>query len=526
MSKKRAFGALSFLLICGAMSSATYASCLAGGFALETGELLEVVPHPTEADTLFVLQSTVALDGLALLKSCDNGATWSATALTSDFYIVTSLAIDPTNSNIAYAMTNRGALVSSDGGTNWSESDLPFGDLIFGSDGTLYSFDEATINKRSPGQAWATTTPVPSGFEELRPHPTDASILHVGQFYSVDGGASWQQVLSQRIDDIRYSLSDPMKMIATSTPALLSNDGGVNWSELPLEEFEVFNTVVADGKFVAFDAEDSETIWVATEFCGLWRSDTGGARWRLPMDGLTGDPASCWLGDDRPDIKRFESSPVDANRFYAITSDGLFVTIDDGESWTSANGGAGNPEPPPPNPYSGDADLALDLFGLPGTFTPPVTLQFSGRITHNGPDIAREVTFSIPATSITTSHGSCDGGSCDFGDVAAGTVIQLTLQREILGGGIGAQCNGDVFQISGRVTATTNDPNPSNNSDTVSTTRQNSGSLISRCDGEGLLQQEGGGGSTDWHFVLVLLFFAFLRSAFYELRTTIRVIRL
>jgi hypothetical protein len=119
--------------------------------------------------------------------------------------------------------------------------------------------------------------------------------------------------------------------------------------------------------------------------------------------------------------------------------------------------------------------------------------------------MAREVTFSVPADSVTSSHGVCDGGSCDFGDVAPGTVIQLKMQREVLGGGISARCTGDVFELSGRVTATTKDPVPGNNADTVSSTRRNGPSIISGCEGEGLLQPEGGGGSFGFPLLLVLL---------------------
>ena len=497
--------ALALLVIGSGVSVTGHTACLTGGYTLDVETLYDVVPHPTEVETLFSIQHTDAQDGLALLKSCDGGNTWSATALTRDFYTVTALAIDPTSGETAYAMTNRGTMLSRDGGINWSETDVPNGQLVFGSDGTLYSYDLRTIQKRAPGQPWTTLTPVPGEFEVLRPHPTDSTRLHVGQYYTVDDGASWQQVFPGRVADVRYSPSDPMRMIATATPALLSTDGGVNWSELPLEEFEVFRTAIPDGTAVAFDALDSDTIWVATRSCGLWRSSNGGARWQLPMAGLTGTPASCWLGDNRPEVQRFKPSPVDPDRFLAITSDGLFITTDDGDTWVRSNGQAGNPEPPPPNPFSGDADLELDLFGLPGTFTPPATLQFSGTITHNGPNTAREVTFSIPADAVTSSHGACDGGSCDFGDVAPGTVIRLQLQREVLGGGISAQCTGDVFELSGRVSATTNDPVPDNNVDTVSSTRQNGGSLISGCEGEGLLQPEGGGGSFGHLLLLVLL---------------------
>jgi hypothetical protein len=499
------FRALILLVIGAGVSAPGHAACLASGYTLDSETLYDVVTHPTEVDTLYAIQNPNAQNGIALLKSCDGGVTWSATALTRDFYSVSSLAIDPVNGETAYAITNRGPMVSHDGGITWSETDLPNGRLVFGSDGTLYSYDLTNIQKRPPGQPWTPLTPVPTNFDVLRPHPTDSTRIHVGQYYSVDGGASWQQVFPERVADVRYSPSDPMRMIATATPAVLSTDGGVNWSELPLEEFEVFQTANASGTAVAFDALDSDTIWIATDGCGLWRSSTGGARWQLPMAGLAGAPESCWMGDNRPEIKRLNPSPVDPDRFLAITSDGLFVTTDDGDTWVGANGQAGNPEPPPPNPFSGDADLELDLFGLPGKFAPPVTLQFSGTITHNGPDMAREVTFSVPADSVTSSHGVCDGGSCDFGDVAPGTVIQLKMQREVLGGGISARCTGDVFELSGRVTATTKDPVPGNNADTVSSTRRNGPSIISGCEGEGLLQPEGGGGSFGFPLLLVLL---------------------
>ena len=505
---------LALILIGAGASASGHAACLPGGYTLDVETLSDVVLHPTELDTLYAIQSPNTPDGIVLLKSCDSGGVWSATALTSDFYDVYSLAIDPLNGESAYAMTNRGSMVSSDGGNTWSESDVPSGRLVFGSDGTLYSYDLTNIQKRSPGQSnWTTLTPTPTSIAVLRPHPTDPSRLHVGQYYSVDGGTSWHRVFSESVADVRYSSSDPLKMIATATPALLSNDGGVNWSELPLEEFEVFRTGSSQGTTVALDALDSDTIWIVTRACGLWRSSTGGARWQLPMAGLSGSPESCWMGNNYPEVKRFKPSPLDPDRFFAITSDGLFVTTNDGDLWIEANGQAGNPESPPPNPFSGDADLELDLFGLPGTFTPPVTLSLSATIRHNGPDMAREVTFSAPVDSIVSSHGTCDGGSCDFGDLAPGTVIQLQMQREVLGGGISAQCTGDVFEISGQVTATTSDPKLGNNTDTVSSTRQNNASIISRCPGEGLLQPEGdgGGGSLGYPFLFALWISIFTR---------------
>ena len=489
----------------------TQADCLDGGYVIDTQTLSKVYAHPTEAETVFVTQNPGGPDGLALLKSCDGGNTWSATALTTDFYFVSSLAIDPTNTETVYAATNRGGMISQDGGITFEEIDLSSGTLVFANDGTLYSHDMNRINKREPGQeTWLALTSTPTGFDVLRPHPTDPARLHVGQYYSVDAGASWQRVFPDRSRDIRYSQSDPMSMIVTAEPALISNDGGVNWSEIPLEEFEPLLLGDFEGTIVEFDRNDPNVMWLATRLCGLWRSDNGGARWSLPMNGLTGGSEFCTLGESRNAvIEQLEISEADPARLYAITPDGLFATTSNGDEWQSVNGTPGNPAPPPPNPFSGDADLSISLSGLPGSFTPPVTFQFSGTVRNNGPDTAREATLGIQADVLTSSHGTCDGSICDFGDVPAGTVIQLTFSSEVLGGGSGTRCSGDVFELSGSVSATTNDPVPGNNTATMTSTRQNGPSIISGCSGEGLLQPEGeGGGGTSGPLMLLVMLLA------------------
>ena len=299
-----------------------------------------------------------------------------------------------------------------------------------------------------------------------------------------------------------------MNMIVTAEPALISDDGGVNWSELPLGEFEPLRIGDFDGTIIEIDRNDPDVLWLATRRCGLWRSDNGGAQWRLPMDGLTGPGEFCNLGDSRNVlIEQLEISDADPSRLYAITPDGLFTTTSAGDAWQEINGTAGNPEPPPPNPFSGDADLSISLSGLPGSFTPPVTFRFSGTVRNHGPDTAREATIGIQAEILSSTHGICDGGTCDFGDVPAGTVIQLSFEREVLGGGSGTRCNGDVFELRGSVSATTRDPVPDNNFVTLRSARQNGTSIISGCPGEGILQpaDKSGGGSASLLFILTLL---------------------
>ena len=483
------------------------ADCLDGGHTIDVATLNRVYPHPSDAQTVFVTHNPFTTGGVALLKSCDGGETWSATSLTTDFYSVSSLAIDPLDADRVVIMTSRGGHVSADGGITFTDRDIPGNSLVFGADGTLYSYNDNRIHRLVPGASeWHALTPVPTSFDVSRVHPDDLSRLHVGQHYSVDAGASWQRVLPHRVRDVRYNPADPMSMIATGTPAMVSSDGGVNWRELPLAEFEPLLLGDFDGTQVAHDPEHPGTLWLATRGCGLWRSDNGGVRWRLSITGLSGAGGFCSLGPDRDvEIRQLAFGAPESQRIYAITRDGLFVTRDDGGQWQSINGVAGDPESPPPNPFSGDADLSITLSGLPRSFTPPATFTFSGTVRNDGPNAAREASLSIAADVVSTSVGRCGDLGCDFGDVPPGTVIRLQFRREVLGGGIGALCSGDVFELRGSVGAMTNDPVSGNNQAVVTSTRQNGPSLISRCAGEGLLQPEGGGGSSDLLLLLLLV---------------------
>lgn len=490
------------------------AACPAGGYSIDTDTVAQLVPHPAEPNTVFAIQYPLARDSLALLKSCDAGDTWSATALTSDFYSVSSIAISPVDDSLVYASTNLGGLVSHDGGIRWAETELPGVDLRFTADGSLFAWNVGRVYRLDAGRTeWETLTPVPEIFRELRVHPNDPARLHVGQYYSVDAGASWQRVRPDFVYDLAWSRSDPGFLIATAkpVPAVVSHDGGVNWQDLPLAEFEFFAGGTFDGRHVAIDPRDSRVIWIATLRCGVFASRDGGAHWRPMNDALTGEAPNCQFGADYPKVADFALSPADPDRMYAVTSDGVFTRYA-AAAWTQANGReTANREPPPPHPYTGSADLAFSLSSLPGSYTPPVTFRFSGTIRNLGPDTARGARLSINATVVSSTRGDCGNGSCEFGDVAAGAVINLEFERSLLNGGHGANCTGDVFMLGGNVSALTDDPDPDNNLADISSIRQNNASLISRCEGEGLLTSEGGG-SFGAAALIVLLVAASRRS--------------
>jgi hypothetical protein len=309
-------------------------------------------------------------------------------------------------------------------------------------------------------------------------------------------------------------------MIQAGFPVRLSSDGGMTWSKPVVEEFSPFLSDDFAGRMVAFDIVDSGTLWVALNHCGLWRSEDNGFSWSPADAGITGTPSdSCQLafsGRNQPaDIFALELSAADADRIYVSTDHGVFTTTDGGNSWQSANGIAAQPPPaPPPGPFSGMADLSLSFFGVPSEFDPPTTIRFSGRITNFGPDPALQSQLSWGTTRVTsTTFGDCDSFGCYFDELASGATVELEFEIEILGGGIGAPCNGDVYSISAGVSALTEDPNTDNNQAVASMARVGNEPLISDCPGEGLLNDGGGGGgATDFTILMFLMLAVFARA--------------
>ena len=509
-------------IILSLFSTQAQAYCLDSGYKLDTSALHKIVPHPTDGLVLFAVQDYYAENGLALLKSCDGGERWSATALTTDVFGIIDLVIHPFEPDTLIASTTQGGQISRDGGTNWSPYSIPAKKLTYDSEGNLYAYGDNYLipnsdPKRVFKEQYGTTTfvqltTVPALFDVLTTHPNDSAYLHTGGYYSSNAGSSWIRVLTdKRRQDVQYSPLNPSLMLVADEPVLVSYDMGTEWEPLPLQEGAFFLQSRFTGIQTIPDLSDEASFWLTTERCGLFLSSDYGATWQAMTEGLTGTSSQCQFNPSVPHIEDFKINPINPEQMYAVTSDGLFISTDSGKAWHSSNGtDNGNPEPPPQTGYSGSADLELKLSGMPNQYTPPVTLKFQGAITNYGPDTALGITLSIPAKIVETSQGSCNDTGCDFGPLTSGASIQLKFEKYLNNGGHGAVCSGDVYSLSGRVSATTQDPIQANNESTVKSTRQNNSSLISGCPGEGILSNESRSGSSDqWLIgilVMILLF--------------------
>lgn len=502
------------------------ANCPDPGYSLENENIIKLIPDPVDAETVFAIgDGSSGADKPVVFKSCDGGWSWSATTLTEGSGgAVRSLAIDPTdNNNVFAAGYSLGLLRSRDGGITWSlENNSEIEEIFFAADGTAYAWNNifsdssvdtpGQVQRLEPGEAdWETFLSPPSGTRAMRVHPTDANWLHTGAAYSVDGGVAWQVLEDVGPLDVKFSSSDPMRMLRTGEPVQLSYDGGITWVD-PLPEFTIsgYPSRRANGVIVAIDALGPDYIFVVEENCGLYRSLDAGVHWHLAHYGVTGNSSSLCTGftdNARPVVvTEFVVSPVDGSRMYLVTSDGVFTSVHRGEAWHPANGtDTGNPPPSYPDPWAKSADLSLIYYGAPATFNPPTTVTFRGRITNHGPDPAVGAIFSFGRGRVVSiTRGSCNSYSCELGSVASGESIELEFQLKILGGGIGADCNGDAYTISGRVYSSVSDPDIENSRGYLSMIRVGNAPLISSCPGEGLFQRSGGGGTGTFSLPVLL----------------------
>ncbi len=85
--------------------------------------VLDILIDPTNPNTLYIASGSRAGFGIGVLKSTDGGNTWNPTGLSftaNDQLNIEEIRMDPTNSNILYAITNTDLFRSTDAGATWT----------------------------------------------------------------------------------------------------------------------------------------------------------------------------------------------------------------------------------------------------------------------------------------------------------------------------------------------------------------------------------------------------------------------
>lgn len=250
---------------------------------------------------------------------------------------ITSLAVDPTNSNTVYAAAAGGGLwKSTDGGTTWSPLTDNFARLSSGS---------VAIDPNNPSTIYYGTGELNFNID---------GYPGVGVFKSTDGGGSWSQILSTASVPLYYTSkivvsSNSTVYVSGLYDAYKSTDGGSSWTELGLTNGAVDDIVVDPTNANVLYASYGSTWTGDSANYGIHKSTNGGASWTWLTSGLPPTsqlsrisiataPSNTQVLYAAINGNKPNNASVDTNRVYTSTNGGT--------SWSvlpsvSSNGGFG-----------------------------------------------------------------------------------------------------------------------------------------------------------------------------------------
>jgi photosystem II stability/assembly factor-like uncharacterized protein len=241
---------------------------------------------PQNTSTIFAIGCTIANSTCGVVKSADGGASWSVSQALPDFgdLWVTTLTIDPQNSNVVYATIQEfdecgeeTLYKSVDGGMSWSHS--LFNDLGV-SAGCILG---------------------------LAVDPRNANNLYTafqfgGVFKSTDAGATWNIANSglpaTDAEALAIDPGSPGTIYAVSSEGVFkSRDGATSWN--PAGPVPDLSGSAGDCCFrprLAVDPQNSASVYLGIPVNGthhVFQSSDGGASWTdsLAVSGIGG-----WFG--------------------------------------------------------------------------------------------------------------------------------------------------------------------------------------------------------------------------------------
>jgi len=268
-----------------------------------------------------------------LWKSVDGGSNWTTNTDNLPVLGVSSIAIDPTNTQNMLIVTGDadatdtysiGILKSTDGGNSWNTTSLSY------NISQQKRINKVIINPISPDSVFAVTN--------------DNIMI------STDAGANWQTVgINGRWRDIEFKPGTPSTIYAAKESSGGSNvyrttDGGANWSVIN-------NGIASSGKYrplIAVTPDNPEVIYAlysASDYSlhGLYKSSDAGDSWTLESNSpniLGRDTDGTSAGGQSWYDLSLAVSTNNENLLY-VGGINLWKTIDGGQSWT-INASSGN----------------------------------------------------------------------------------------------------------------------------------------------------------------------------------------
>ncbi|QHI37029.1 Xyloglucanase [Kordia antarctica] len=326
---------------------------------------------PTNTNTMYV----GAPDG-GLWKSTNGGTSWTTN---TDFLTIigcSSLAIDPTNTQIMYLATgdlegNRnsiGILKSIDGGATWNPTGLVIDAssswklsklLMDPSDSSrMIVASNVGIWRTSDGWATSTFSSLNGDFPVLKDMEFKPGLLNANTVYasgdklykSTDFGVNWSQITT----GIPTSGVSRIALAVTAgndayVYAIIgkSSDQSYMGTYRSTDSGDTFSTMSTTPNLLAYAADGSDTGGQASYDLSIVASPTdadnitiGGVNhWRSFNGGATWQNTSVWdSGEIHADIHEITYLPGSSSTMFSCNDGGLFRSVDNGNAWTDISG--------------------------------------------------------------------------------------------------------------------------------------------------------------------------------------------
>lgn len=294
-----------------------------------TGEIYNYYAAGTGA----AYRDTRGTYGIGILKSTDNGLTWSKSLDWSynEQRGIWAIKINPLNPNTVWAATTEGTYRSYDTGVTWQQvhdvvmvNDLVINpvdtNIVITGNGNFGSPGFGIYRTSDDGNSWAhITSGLPGSFQGkvlLDIYNADPNIVYasIGNGFEVGiNNASW---------------------------LCKSTDAGITWSVMTTQDYSQWQGWFSHD--VAINQSNPDelivigiAVWKSTDGGNTitQKSDGGLTFGRPPIGGPEGGPG--YTHADAHDVKQH---PTNHSIFYIATDGGIFRTTDSGETFISCNG--------------------------------------------------------------------------------------------------------------------------------------------------------------------------------------------
>ncbi|MDP4280834.1 MAG: BACON domain-containing carbohydrate-binding protein [Bacteroidota bacterium] len=351
---------------CGPMSVPANATNQPNGL----GRINAICIHPVIPGTIYAGSPSGGL-----WKTTNGGSSWNALAGDIPTLGVSSILINPVNSNIVWIGTGdrdasdapgMGVYKSVDGGNAWEASNSGMGNVTVGMmlihpsnpDILLAATSSGIYKSTDGGLTWNKKSFNSSNYKDIRFNPGDPSIVYAtegGRFYrSVNTGDSWTQVTSGVISGTRMvigvSPAQPswVYLIQTSgifSGCMKSTDNGQNFVTQSTTPNIMDNTCSGTGVCgqsyydlcISVDPADASILY--TGGINIWKSTNGGVSWSIVTHWIGSSFGTSCAPSVHADIHTLERSSD--GKLYAGCDAGISYSANNGTTWTDLSNGLG-----------------------------------------------------------------------------------------------------------------------------------------------------------------------------------------